>query len=141
MEQFPATHRRPDARLLEETADGLAELGAVRLGRLLDTITLALEGALQPGDLGGLSRPLDALERDQHSPHATSLQLMQYATLARGLGATNAMRAVVESRTVCRCSAPGHPDDRRRDSEEITMKRRIAIAAVLVVLEIGRAHV
>src|SRR5262249_57575437 len=32
------------------------------------------------------------------------------------------------------CNAPGHPDDRRRDSEEITMKRRIVIAAVLVVL-------
>src|SRR5436309_2157291 len=122
------------ARQLEQLPDGLAELGAVRLGRLLDTAALTLEGALQPGDLGGLSRPLDALERDQHSPHATSLQLMQYATLARGLGATNATRAMVESRTVCRCNAPGHPDDRRRDSEEITMKHRIAIAAVLVVL-------
>src|SRR5262249_2020177 len=69
--------RGMDAGLLEETPDRLAERGAVRLGGLLDAITLTLERAVQAGHLGGLSRALDALERDQHSPPVTRLPLMQ----------------------------------------------------------------
>jgi hypothetical protein len=64
---------RPQARALEEAPDGQAERGAIGLRRPLDPRPLSLQPSPEARELGGLARPLDALERDQHTAHARDL--------------------------------------------------------------------
>src|SRR5206468_4457424 len=50
----------------------------------LDPVPLGAQPACEAPHLGRLARPLDPLERDEHSVHVQTLRVPQYATLARG---------------------------------------------------------
>src|SRR5438094_909899 len=47
-------------------------------------VPLGAQPACEAPHLGRLARPLDPLERDEHSVHVQTLRVPQYATLARG---------------------------------------------------------
>src|SRR6266850_7948700 len=55
--------------LLEQPPHGAAELRAVGLAGVLDVPPSLTQPPLEPRHLGRLSRPLDALERDEHPAH------------------------------------------------------------------------
>src|SRR5207249_1970311 len=54
---------------------------------------LGAQPASEASHLGRLVRPLDSLERDEHSAHIQILRVLQYATLARGPAPIVAARA------------------------------------------------
>src|SRR5436190_9344749 len=73
----------PDARMLEQAAHGDPEARPVGLTGPLDSAPFGAEPTSEAPHLGRLARPLDALERDEHSTHVQILRVRRYATLAR----------------------------------------------------------
>src|SRR5947199_7028275 len=74
----------PDAGALEQAPHGEPEARSVGLAGALDPVPLGAQPASEASHLGRLARPLDSLERDEHSAHIQILRVLQYATLARG---------------------------------------------------------
>src|SRR5438132_91690 len=83
----------PDAGALEQAAHGEPEARPVGLAGALDPVPLGAQPASEASHLGRLARPLDSLERDEHSAHIQILRVLQYATLARGPAPIVAARA------------------------------------------------
>src|SRR5439155_1637794 len=73
----------PNARMLEQTPHGDPEARPVGLTGPLDSAPFGAEPTSEAPHLGRLARPLDALERDEHSTHVQILRVRRYATLAR----------------------------------------------------------
>src|SRR6266702_1880683 len=73
-----------DAGALEQAPRGEPEARSVGLAGALDPVPLGAQPASEASHLGRLARPLDSLERDEHSAHIHILRVLQYATLARG---------------------------------------------------------
>src|SRR5436190_5710955 len=69
---------------LEQPAHGEPEARPVGFPGALDPVPLGAQPACEAPHLGRLARPLDPLERDEHSVHVQTLRVPQYATLARG---------------------------------------------------------
>src|SRR5947208_3061772 len=73
----------PDAGMLEQATHGDPEARPVGLTGPLDSAPFGAEPTSEAPHLGRLARPLDALERDEHSTHVQILRVRRYATLAR----------------------------------------------------------
>src|SRR2546429_6812804 len=69
--------------MLEQATHGDPEARPVGLTGPLDSAPFGAEPAPEAPHLGRLARPLDALERDEHSTHVQILHVRRYATLAR----------------------------------------------------------